>query len=99
MFTVEQYVLSNSIQLADALIGATAIDHGLPLLTGNDKHYKVIKVAKDKEISSMTIAEKQLADLCRLKYWCPGPESNRHGISTEGFYVPYQEHPTAPRDL
>jgi len=43
MFTVEQYFLSHSLQLADALIGATAIDYGLPLLTGNDKHYKVIK--------------------------------------------------------
>ena len=48
MFTVEQYFLSNSIQLADALIGATAIDHGLPLLTGNDKHYKAIKGLKIK---------------------------------------------------
>ena len=43
MFSVEQYFLSHSIQLADALIGATAIDHGLSLLTGNDKHYKATK--------------------------------------------------------
>lgn len=49
MFTVEQYFLSHSIQLADALIGATAIDHGLPLLTGNDKHYKVIKGLKTRK--------------------------------------------------
>jgi len=49
MFTVEQYFLSNSIQLADALIGATAIDHGLALLTGNNKHYKVIKGLKIKK--------------------------------------------------
>ena len=48
MFMVEQYFLSNSMQLADALIGATAIDYGLPLLTGNDKHYKVIKGLKIK---------------------------------------------------
>ena len=48
MFTVEQYFLSHSIQLADALIGATATDYGLPLLTGNDKHYKVIKGLKIK---------------------------------------------------
>ena len=48
MFTVEQYFLSHSIHLADALIGATAIDYGLPLLTGNDKHYKVIKGVKIK---------------------------------------------------
>jgi hypothetical protein len=31
------------MQLADALIGATAIAYGLPVLTGNDKHYKVMK--------------------------------------------------------
>lgn len=43
MFFVEQHFLSHSIQLADALIGATAISHGLPILTGNDKHYKILK--------------------------------------------------------
>lgn len=43
MFFVEQHFLSHSIQLADALIGATAISHGLPILTGNHKHYKILK--------------------------------------------------------
>ena len=43
MFSVEQHFLSHSMQLADALIGATAIAYGLPLLTGNDKHYKIMK--------------------------------------------------------
>lgn len=43
MFYVEQHFLSHSIELADALIGATAIACGLPILTGNDKHYRVIK--------------------------------------------------------
>ncbi|MCJ7773489.1 MAG: type II toxin-antitoxin system VapC family toxin [Desulfobacterales bacterium] len=43
MFFVEQHYLSHSIQLADALIGATAIVNGLPILTANDKHYKIIK--------------------------------------------------------
>ena len=43
MFFVEQHLLSHSIQLADALIGATAIFHGVPILTGNDKHYKILK--------------------------------------------------------
>ncbi len=43
MFFVEQHYLSHSIQLADALIGATAIAYGLPILTSNDKHYKILK--------------------------------------------------------
>jgi predicted nucleic acid-binding protein len=43
MFYVEQHYLNHSIQLADALIGATAISHGLPILTGNDKHFKILK--------------------------------------------------------
>lgn len=43
MFFVEQHYLSHSIQLADSLIGATAIAYGLPILTGNDKHYKILK--------------------------------------------------------
>ena len=40
MFLVEQYSLSHSMELADALIGATAVIKQLPLITGNDKHYK-----------------------------------------------------------
>jgi predicted nucleic acid-binding protein len=40
---VEQHFLSHSLQLADALIGATAAVHNLSLLTANSKHYAVIK--------------------------------------------------------
>jgi len=43
MFYVEQHFLSSSVQLADALVGATAVVYGLPILTGNDKHYRVLK--------------------------------------------------------
>jgi len=43
MFYVEQHYLSHSMQIADAFIGATAAAYGMPLLTGNDKHYKVVK--------------------------------------------------------
>jgi predicted nucleic acid-binding protein len=43
MFFVEQYFLSHSLQLADALVGATSMIYGLPLLTANTKHYKIIK--------------------------------------------------------
>lgn len=42
MFYVEQHFLSHSMQLADVLIGATAIVYGIPVLTGNDKHYNPI---------------------------------------------------------
>ena len=48
MFYVEQHFLSHSMQLADALIGATAIAYGNPVLTRNDKHYKVLKDLKIK---------------------------------------------------
>ncbi len=46
MFLVEQHYLSHSLQLADALIGSTAIYYGLPLVTANDKHYKIIRGLK-----------------------------------------------------
>ena len=43
LFFVEEYFLSHTMQLADALIGATCAKHGLKLLTANDKHYKVLQ--------------------------------------------------------
>jgi len=43
MFFVEQHFLGHSLQLADALIASTAMSHGIALLTGNDKHYKMLK--------------------------------------------------------
>ena len=43
MFYIERHYLSHSLQLADALVATTAIVNGLPLLTANDKHYKMIK--------------------------------------------------------
>ena len=52
MFYVEQHFLSHSMQLADALIGATAIAYGSPVLTGNDKHYKVLKDLEIKRFRS-----------------------------------------------
>ena len=42
MFLVERHFLSDSMQLADALIASTALTNGMPILTGNDKHYKVL---------------------------------------------------------
>lgn len=43
IYYVEEYSLSHSLQIADALIASTAIVHGVTLLTGNAKHFRVIK--------------------------------------------------------
>ena len=36
---MEAMVLSHGLQMADALVAATGIEHGLVLLTGNVKHF------------------------------------------------------------
>lgn len=43
MIYIEKYFLSHAITLADAMIGATAVHHRLPLVTGNLIHYSTIK--------------------------------------------------------
>jgi predicted nucleic acid-binding protein len=42
MFLVEDYFLSHSLELGDAIIAATALENQETILTGNDKHYKFI---------------------------------------------------------
>ena len=42
MFFVEDYYLSHSLELADAMIAATAIENHEILLTANEKHYGFI---------------------------------------------------------
>lgn len=39
---VEKFFLSNNIEMADALIAATSVDHNEVLYTANDKHYKFV---------------------------------------------------------
>ena len=43
MFLVEQHHFSHSLGFSDAIIAATAMSHGLSLMTANTKHYRVIK--------------------------------------------------------
>ena len=43
LFLMEKHYLSHSLTLADALIAATAVSCGMPVLTGNTKHYRMIK--------------------------------------------------------
>ena len=42
MYLVEDYYLSHSLELADAIIATTALENNEILLTSNDKHYKHI---------------------------------------------------------
>ena len=42
MFLVEDYFLSHSLELNDAIIASTALENQETILTGNDKHYKFI---------------------------------------------------------
>ena len=43
MRLIDQYALSDGLQLGDALIAATALEDGLPLLTANVKHFGSIE--------------------------------------------------------
>lgn len=39
---VERHFLSHSLRLADALLAATAVEHGMPLATGNAENYRPV---------------------------------------------------------
>lgn len=39
---METITLSHGLQMGDALIAATALDHGLPVLTANLKHFSAV---------------------------------------------------------
>ena len=40
---MESLSLSHGLQMGDALIAATALDHGLPVLTANVKHFSPVE--------------------------------------------------------
>ena len=40
---IEQHAMAHGIELADALIAATALETDLPLCTGNAKHFRPIR--------------------------------------------------------
>jgi predicted nucleic acid-binding protein len=42
MGLIDRHALADGLQLGDALIAATALEHGLPLLTANIKHFSPI---------------------------------------------------------
>ena len=49
MFFVEDYYLSHSMEMADAIIAATALERRETLLTANEKHYNFIPNIKIKK--------------------------------------------------
>jgi predicted nucleic acid-binding protein len=46
MKLIDEYALSDGLQLADALIAATALEHDLILLTGNQRHFTAVPQLK-----------------------------------------------------
>jgi Predicted nucleic acid-binding protein, contains PIN domain len=54
MFYVQEYSLSHSMMLADALIAATVVQNSEILVTANDKHYKFIPNIECKKFSPGT---------------------------------------------
>jgi predicted nucleic acid-binding protein len=40
---MESLTLSHGLQMGDALIAATALNHGLPVLTANVKHFSAVE--------------------------------------------------------
>ena len=43
---VEEYFLAHHLQLADALIAATAIEHNLAIVTSNTEHFQSVKTLR-----------------------------------------------------
>ena len=46
MQLIEELFLAHHLQLADALIAATAIEHKLAIVTSNTRHFQSVKTLK-----------------------------------------------------
>ncbi|RLL49696.1 type II toxin-antitoxin system VapC family toxin [Mariprofundus sp. EBB-1] len=46
LFLMEEWRLSHQMLMADALIAATAVEHGRSLLSGNSKYYRFLESLK-----------------------------------------------------
>lgn len=45
---IEEYALSHGLRAGDAIVAATAVEHGLVLCTGNARHFRPVKNLKIK---------------------------------------------------
>lgn len=60
---MEGMVLSDGLQMADALIAATALEHQLPLLTGNVKHFAAIATLRVERFDILKVSRDSIC--CR----------------------------------
>ena len=63
VFYVQEYSLSHSMMLADALIAATVVQNSEILLTANDKHYRFIPNIEVKKFTPKSNEEEKSANI------------------------------------
>ena len=40
---IEEHSLATGLRAGDAIVAATAVEHNLPLITGNKKHFQIVQ--------------------------------------------------------